>query len=220
MRTNICARPLTPRAAWNHQIYAAVGMSGSTTMVVMFVVCLCCCGWTRDVTSSSYVKNGTNITLRWGYWHYLVPHIGVHHTTNFVCSQHLIAKKIAELIGFNVGIWPFHAACCFNELSRGSILCLLNASFETAISQCNNLIFYAKINYHGIRRGDTGQILAWWQRPVALSVAMDLLHQAMRTSLHWRIAWSSSWSAKVVYFLTSSMSSSFTTMAKGSCYDP
>ncbi len=38
--------------------------SGSITMVVVFVGCLCCCGWTRDVTSSSYVKNGTKITLR------------------------------------------------------------------------------------------------------------------------------------------------------------
>ena len=32
------------------------------------------------------------------------------------------------------------------------------------------------------------QILTLWQRPVASSVAMELLHQAMRISLHWRIA--------------------------------
>ncbi len=37
---------------------------GFITMVVVFVGCLCCCGWTRDVKSSLYVKNGTNITLR------------------------------------------------------------------------------------------------------------------------------------------------------------
>jgi hypothetical protein len=30
----------------------------------VFVGCLCCCGWTRDITSSLYVKNGTKITLR------------------------------------------------------------------------------------------------------------------------------------------------------------
>jgi hypothetical protein len=30
----------------------------------VFVGCLCSCGWTRDVTSSSYVKNDTKITLR------------------------------------------------------------------------------------------------------------------------------------------------------------
>jgi hypothetical protein len=63
---NICARPPAPRAAWNHQIHTAGGASGSTTMVVMFVVCVYCCGWTCDVTSSTYVKNGTKITLRQG----------------------------------------------------------------------------------------------------------------------------------------------------------
>jgi hypothetical protein len=34
---------------------------------VVFVGCLCCCGWTRDVTRPSYVKNGTKISLRRGY---------------------------------------------------------------------------------------------------------------------------------------------------------
>jgi hypothetical protein len=33
-----CARPPTPQAAWVHQIHAAGGTSGSTTMVM--VVCL------------------------------------------------------------------------------------------------------------------------------------------------------------------------------------
>jgi hypothetical protein len=50
--------------AWIHQIHAAGGVSGSITMVVVFVGCLCCCGWTCDVMCSSYVKNGTHITLR------------------------------------------------------------------------------------------------------------------------------------------------------------
>ncbi len=39
---NIYARSHAPWAAWNHQIHAAGGASGSTTMVVMFVVCLWC----------------------------------------------------------------------------------------------------------------------------------------------------------------------------------
>jgi hypothetical protein len=51
-------------AAWIHRLHTAGGARGSITMVVMVVVCLCCCGWTCDVTSSSYVKNGTKITLR------------------------------------------------------------------------------------------------------------------------------------------------------------
>jgi hypothetical protein len=49
---------------WIHRIPTAGGASGSITMVVVFVGCLCCCGLTRDVMSSSYVKNGTKITLR------------------------------------------------------------------------------------------------------------------------------------------------------------
>ncbi len=53
---NECARPPATPTVWIHQIHAAGGASGSITMVVVFVGCLCCCGWTRDVTSSSYVK--------------------------------------------------------------------------------------------------------------------------------------------------------------------
>ncbi len=75
------ARPPATWMSWNHQIHAAGGASGSITMVVVFVGCLCCCGWTRDVTSSSYVKNGTKITSRWGWRHYFLIHLGVHPTS-------------------------------------------------------------------------------------------------------------------------------------------
>ena len=56
----------------------------------------------------------------------------------FVRCQHLMARKIAELFGLNCGVRLFYAACCFDELSRGSVLCLLNASFKTAVSKCHN----------------------------------------------------------------------------------
>jgi hypothetical protein len=36
------------------------------------------------------------------------------------------------------------------------------------------LIFYAKIDDHGIRWGNTGRILARWRSPVASRVALDL----------------------------------------------
>jgi hypothetical protein len=36
------ARPPTPKVVWNHQIHAAGGVSSSTTMVLVFYVCLCC----------------------------------------------------------------------------------------------------------------------------------------------------------------------------------
>ncbi len=77
---NICARPPATQTAWIHWIHAAGGVSGSITMVVVFVSCLCCCGLTRDDTSSSYVKNGTKISLRWGLRHYFLIHLGMHYT--------------------------------------------------------------------------------------------------------------------------------------------
>jgi hypothetical protein len=47
-----CARPPNAWAVWNHQIPAAVGTGGFTTMVVVFIGLVVCCGWTCDVTSS------------------------------------------------------------------------------------------------------------------------------------------------------------------------
>jgi hypothetical protein len=90
-----------------------------------------------------------------------------------------MARKIAVLFGLNRGIRPFYADCCFDVLSRGSVLCLLNASFKTAVSQRHNLIFYAKIDDHGIRRGNTGQILTQWWHMVVSRVALDLPYWVM-----------------------------------------
>ncbi len=44
--------------------------------------------------------------------------------------------------------------------------------------------FYAKIDNHGIRRGDMWRIIARWWRPVATRVALDLLYWAMRSALY------------------------------------
>jgi hypothetical protein len=43
-------------------------------------------------------------------------------------------------------------------------------------------MFYAKIDDHGIRGGDTGRILARWRRPVASRVALDLPYWALRSA--------------------------------------
>jgi hypothetical protein len=51
-------------------------------------------------------------------------------STLLVRCHHLIARKLAVLFGFNRGIRSFYTACRFDELSRGSVSCLLNASFE------------------------------------------------------------------------------------------
>jgi hypothetical protein len=95
-----------------------------------------------------------------------------------------MARKIAELFGLNRGVRPFYAACRFDVLSRGSVSCLLNASFKTAVSQLHNSIFYAEIDDHDICRGDTGQILAQWWRLMASRVSLDLLLWEMRSALY------------------------------------
>ena len=103
-----------------------------------------------------------------------------------------MARKIAELFVLNRGVRPFYAACCFDELSRGSFSCLLNASFKTAVSHRHNSIFWAKIDDHGIHRGDTGQILIQWHHMVASTVDLDLPYWAMCTALYRliRMLWS------------------------------
>ena len=53
----------------------------------------------------------------------------------------LMARKIAELFGLNRGVRPFYAACCFDELSRGSVSCLLNASFEKRFHNATTRFF-------------------------------------------------------------------------------
>jgi hypothetical protein len=60
----------------------------------------------------------------------------------------------------------------------------LNVSFKTAASQCHNSIFYAEIDDHGVRWGNTGQILAQWRRLMASRVALDLLLWAMHSALY------------------------------------
>ncbi len=96
-----------------------------------------------------------------------------------------MARKIAVLFGLNHGHGgPFYAACCLDELSRGFVSCLLNASFKTAVSQQHNSIFYAKINDHDICRGDMGQIFAQWRHMMASRVALDLPSWAMCMALY------------------------------------
>jgi hypothetical protein len=60
------------------------------------------------------------------------------------------------LFGFNRGVQSFYAACRFDELSRGSFSCLLNASFEMRFPQRHNSILYTEIDDLGIHRDDMG----------------------------------------------------------------
>jgi hypothetical protein len=46
-----CARLPNPQAVWIHQIHAAEGMGGSTTMVAVYIGLVVCFGWFCDFTS-------------------------------------------------------------------------------------------------------------------------------------------------------------------------
>jgi len=78
----------------------------------------------------------------------------------------------------------FYEARGIDDVSRGSVSCLLNASFKTAVSQRHNSIFYAEIDDHDVRRGDTEQILTHWWRLMASRVALDLLLGVMHSALY------------------------------------
>jgi hypothetical protein len=80
------------------------------------------------------------------------------------------------------------------------------------------LMFYAKINDHGVRRGNTGQILTLWQRPVTSRVALDLPCWAMHTVSHRHIAMTIKMTSEGGVFFAIVDLLSFITLAKQSCY--
>ena len=108
-------------------------------------------------------------------------------STIFVHCSRLIARKLAVLFGFNRDVAPFCAACFFNELSRGSVSCLLNATFKKRFHNATTQSFTPKIDDHGVRRGDTGWILTQWRRPVASRVALDLTYWAITRSASYHL---------------------------------
>jgi hypothetical protein len=62
------------------------------------------------------------------------------------------------------------------------------------------LIFYAKIDDHGVRRGNTGRVLARWRHPVASRVALDLLYWDMRPAPYHLICMAIEMTSKVGVF--------------------
>jgi len=96
----------------------------------------------------------------------------------------------------------------------------LNASFETRYPQRHNSCFYAKIDDHGVRWGDTGQILARSRRSVASRVALDLPYWAMRSALYrlTRTAFEKAREAGACFSVVNFMSCM--TVAKRPCYGP
>ena len=132
----------------------------------------------------------------------------------------MIARKLAELFSFTHNVRTFYAACCFDELSRGSVSCLFNASFEKRFPQRHNSILYAKIDDHGVRRDDTGQRLACSRRPVASRVALDLPYWAMRSASYRLIRMAIEMASEVGAFFSVVDFLSRITVAKRPCYGP
>jgi len=124
------------------------------------------------------------------------------------------------LFGFNRGVRPFYAARRFDDVSRGSFSCLLNASFEKRFPQRHNSILYAKIEDHGVCWGDAGQILAQLRRSVASRVALDLPYWAVHSALYCltRMTFEMAREAGACFSVVDFMSC--TTVAKRPCYGP
>jgi hypothetical protein len=66
-------------------------------------------------------------------------------STIFVRCQRLIARKLAVLFCFNHNVRLFYAACCFDDVSRGSVSCLLNASFVKRFHNATTRFFTPKL---------------------------------------------------------------------------
>jgi hypothetical protein len=90
----------------------------------------------------------------------------------------VIARKLAVLFGFNRSVQPFYAACRFDELSRGSVSCHLNTSFEKHFHSATTRIFTQK----SMQKSMTMAILAQWRHPEASRLALDLPYWAMRSA--------------------------------------
>ncbi len=71
-----------------------------------------------------------------------------------------------------------------------------------AISQRHNSMFYTKIDDHGVHRGNTGWIHAWWRRKVASRVALDLPYWAMSSAPYHLIRMAIEMASKVDAFFS------------------
>ena len=88
------------------------------------------------------------------------------------------------------------------------------------VSQCHNSIFYAKIDDHDIRRGNTGLTLAQWQRLMASRVALDLTYWVMCLALYCLIRMAIEMASKADSFFSFVDFMSCITVVKRLCYGP
>jgi len=96
----------------------------------------------------------------------------------------MIGNFLGELFGFNCGVPPFYAARCFDELSRGSVSCLLKASFKKRFHNATTRFFTPKSMTNASAGAIRGEYLpnGGVQCPVASRVALDLPYWAMHSA--------------------------------------
>jgi hypothetical protein len=82
-----------------------------------------------------------------------------------------MAQNVGKLFLPNRGMSPFYAACCFDVLRRGSVLCLFATSLGRVVFTTITCCLCAKFNDPGGHQGNTVQIVAWWRHQVASNVA-------------------------------------------------
>ena len=122
------------------------------------------------------------------------------HCPCFFCAFPLLCRAPA----FNCCPYPCPIGCTFWQVSSLALIMAFHLSTKLVASMswvegpfCTFLALASKSDfttpqlnflrqnrYHGIRQGNTGQILARWWRPVASRVALDLPYWAMCSALY------------------------------------
>ena len=136
----------------------------------------------------------------------------------FVQCSRLIARKIAELFGLNRGIRPVYTAYPFNELGRGSVSCLSNASFGKRFHNATTHLFTPKSMTMASAGAIRGAYLPYGGiQSVASRVALDLPYWVMQAVPHWNINMSIEMTSKGGVFFCHSHFLSCKTIAKRPC---
>ena len=103
---------------------------------------------------------------------------------------------------------------------EGSFCAFWMLALEQQFHNTATSFFYTNIDDHDIRRGDMGWILAWWWRPVASKVALDLPHWAMCSAQYRLIRMAIKMACESGAFFSVVNFISCITIAKWPCYGP
>ena len=137
-----------PSAASIHEIHTAGCVSGSTTMVMLFIilVVLCVAAVWSSCCHSSNVDKYKRITLRWGYGCDKVSHPGMHHTcydTSFYGAVGVWLSSQDQLIKTYSDDQEMSTICnlvCNPSQINSMTLNLVNYNYRAALCQSQIVI--------------------------------------------------------------------------------